>query len=76
MISRADTRQSVAAEEKGVLPLVSQRSDTPFGKAVVYRIRPVLSVQENLLPKMVEIIDRLPHQASLPRNIAGFHQVK
>ena len=76
MIGRADTRHLVAAEEKRVLPLVRQRPDAPFRQAVVYRVVPVLPVEENLLPEVVEVTDRLFHQASVPRRVFGFHQVK
>lgn len=76
MIGRTDTRHLVAAEEKGVLSFVGQRPDAPFGKAVVYRIIPVLSVKENLIPIMVEVIDCLPHQTSVSRRVYGFHQIQ
>lgn len=68
MIGYANTRHLVAAEEKGVLPLVDQRSDVPFSKAVIYRIVPVFSVQKNLISKIIEVINRLlqpvPHRLS------------
>lgn len=34
------------------------------------------SCREKPASKMVEIIDRLLHQASVPRHVSGFHQVK
>lgn len=76
MVGRADTRHLVAAEEKRVLPGVCQRSDAPFGKAIVYRVVPVLPVKENLVPEMVEITDCLFHQASVPQHVSRFYQVK
>ncbi len=53
MVGRADTRHLVAAEEKRVLPLVRQRPDAPFGKAVVYRVVPIFSIKENPVPEVV-----------------------
>ena len=76
VVGRADTRHLVAAEEKRVLPLVRQRPDAPFGKAVVYRVVPVFSVQKNPVPEMIEITFRLLHQASVPRHVFRFHLVE
>ena len=76
MVGRADTSHLVAAEEQRVLPLVCQGPDAPFRQAVVYGIVPVLPVQEHLVPEIVEISDRLLHQASAPRGVSGFHQVE
>lgn len=67
MIGSRYIRHTVAAKEQRVFPLTRQGTDETLRNGIVDTVAAVFQVGEQLIPEVLQVIDRLFHQISTGR---------